>query len=124
MHASSRASGSAGSPRRAHLAGLSRKPVAPGVWSLPAGRYAQARFELEPHQYEAAWNTVYGGWLPESGYQPADGLPFERNLNDPNDHPQGKHLVEICVPVKPVISLITCWSLMFICVIAFCIRRM
>ncbi len=73
-----------------------------GKMQMPAGRYAQARFELEPHQYEAAWNTVYGGWLPESGYQPADGLPFERYLNNPDEHPQGKHLVEICVPVKPL----------------------
>jgi AraC family transcriptional regulator len=73
-----------------------------GKMQMPAGRYAQARFELEPHQYEAAWNTVYGGWLPDSGYQPADGLPFERYLNNPDDHPQGKHIVEICMPVKPL----------------------
>lgn len=73
-----------------------------GKMNLPAGRYAQARFELEPHQYEAAWNTVYGGWLPDSGYQPAEGLPFERYLNDPKDHPQGKHIVEICLPVAPL----------------------
>jgi AraC family transcriptional regulator len=73
-----------------------------GKMSLPGGRYAQARFELSPDQYEAAWNRVYGGWLPDSGYVPGDGLAFERYLGSPGDHPEGKHSVEICVPVKPL----------------------
>jgi AraC family transcriptional regulator len=68
--------------------------------TLASGRYAQARFELVPDQYQAAWEAVYGEWLPESGYQPDDRLAFERYLNDPEDHPEGKHTVEICVPVK------------------------
>jgi AraC family transcriptional regulator len=42
------------------------------------------------------------GWLPESGYQPADGPCFERYLNDPAQHPEGKHIVEIGLPVKPL----------------------
>jgi AraC family transcriptional regulator len=69
---------------------------------LQAGTYAQARFELNPDQYEAAWEAVCGEWLPESGYQPDDGIPFERYLNDPGEHPEGKHIVEICIPVKPL----------------------
>ena len=28
--------------------------------------------EVNPDQYENAWDTVMGGWLPESGYQPDD----------------------------------------------------
>ncbi len=73
-----------------------------GKMSLPAGRYAQARFELSPDEYEAAWASVFGGWLPDSGYLPGDGPPFERYLNDPAQHPEGKHIVEICFPVKPL----------------------
>ena len=73
-----------------------------GKMSLPAGRYAQARFELSPDEYEAAWASVFGEWLPDSGYLPGDGPPFERYLNDPAQHPKGKHIVEICFPVKPL----------------------
>ncbi|MBT8395739.1 MAG: AraC family transcriptional regulator [Gemmatimonadetes bacterium] len=73
-----------------------------GKLTMPGGTYAQAKFELLPHQYEAAWKAVYGEWLPQSGYQPEDGPPFERYLNNPEEHPEGKHIVEICLPVKPL----------------------
>lgn len=73
-----------------------------GKMTLASGRYAQAKFELSTDQYEAAWSAVYGGWLPDSGYVPADGLAFERYLNNPEEHPEGKHIVEICVPVQPL----------------------
>jgi len=73
-----------------------------GKLTMAAGTYAQARFELAPDQYQAAWEAVYGGWLPKSGYQPDDGPAFERYLNSPDDHPEGKHIVEICLPVKPL----------------------
>jgi len=70
--------------------------------ALAGGSYAVARFELTPDKYPAAWEAVYGGWLPGSGYQPDDRPPFERYLSSPDDHPDGKHTVEICVPVKPL----------------------
>lgn len=73
-----------------------------GKSTLPAGKYAIAHFELSPDQYQEAWNTVYGGWLPTSGYQPTDGPVYELYLNQPKDHPEGKHVVDICVPVKPL----------------------
>ncbi len=73
-----------------------------GKMTIPGGNYAVARFELASDEYEAAWDAVFGGWLPESGYQPADGLSLEIYRNDPGQHPEGKHLVDICVPVKPL----------------------
>lgn len=73
-----------------------------GRMTIPGGAFAIARFEILPHEYEAAWNAVYGGWLPDSGYQPDDRLCFERYLNDPQTHPEGRHIVEICVPVRPL----------------------
>ena len=73
-----------------------------GRMNLPGGKYALARVEIDPDQYEAAWDSVYGGWLPESGYQPDDRPSMEFYLGDPNQHPEGKHVVEICVPVKPM----------------------
>ncbi len=73
-----------------------------GKMILKGGRYAIARFEIEPDQFQAAWDTVYGGWLPESGFQPDDGPTFEWFHSTPKEHPQGKFVVSICVPVKPL----------------------
>jgi AraC family transcriptional regulator len=73
-----------------------------GKTSIAAGKYAMAHFEITADQYEDAWKAVYGGWLPESGYQPDDGPCYEVYRNDPKQHPEGKHIVDICVPVKPL----------------------
>lgn len=73
-----------------------------GKMTIPAGQYARAHFEIDATQYGDAWNYVYGQWMPDSGYQPDDRLAFELCLNDPDEHPQKKHLVDICVPVKPL----------------------
>lgn len=40
--------------------------------------------------------------LPESGYQPDDGPCYERYHNNPEEHPEHKHIIDICVPVKPM----------------------
>jgi AraC family transcriptional regulator len=68
---------------------------------IPAGKYAVAHFELDPDQYADAWSTIYGGWLPESGYQPDDRPGFELYLNNPDNHPEHKCAVDIYVAVKP-----------------------
>lgn len=72
-----------------------------GKMTLQAGKYAIAKFEIDGNQYEIAWNAMYQQWLPESGYQPANLPSFERYLNDPSKHPDGKHIVEIAIPVEP-----------------------
>jgi AraC family transcriptional regulator len=73
-----------------------------GKMVVQGGKYAIAHFEIETHQYPDAWNAIYGGWLPKSGYQPDDRLCFEHYLNSPEDHPENKHIVDIYVPVKPL----------------------
>ena len=49
-----------------------------GRMRLEGGPCAVARFELGEKDYGSAWFAVAGGWLPESGYEPDDRLPFER----------------------------------------------
>ena len=73
-----------------------------GKMTIPGGKYAAARFELNGNEFGDAWNTVCGSWLPDSGYQPDDRPSFELCLNDAREHPEGKHIVEICIPVKPL----------------------
>lgn len=73
-----------------------------GKMTMPGGKYGVGHFEIMPGEYPQAWYTVMGGWLPESGYQCDDRPCFEWYLNDPKQHPEGKHIVDICVPVKPL----------------------
>lgn len=73
-----------------------------GSMTIAGGSYAVAQFELNEDQYGEAWNYVYGEWLPGSGYQPDDRPSLEVYRNDPNEHPEHKHLVDICVPVRPL----------------------
>ncbi|MEM9195027.1 MAG: GyrI-like domain-containing protein [Myxococcota bacterium] len=74
-----------------------------GALTLPSGRYALAHLELtDASQYARAWKSFIGDWLPDSGYEPADGWPFERYLNNPETDPNGKHIVELILPVKPL----------------------
>jgi len=70
-----------------------------GKTTIPGGKYAIAHFELAANQYEDAWKAVFGGWLPESGYQPDDGPCYERYYSVSEEPP---FIVDICVPVKPL----------------------
>ncbi|MDB9529331.1 AraC family transcriptional regulator [Oscillatoria sp. CS-180] len=73
-----------------------------GKMVIPAATYAVGHFVIDSDQYEEAWNALMGAWLPESGYQPADGVCFEDYLNNPQEHPEGKHIVDIHIPIKPL----------------------
>jgi AraC family transcriptional regulator len=73
-----------------------------GKTVIPAGKYAIAHFEINLNQYQDAWDAVFRGWLPGSGYQPADGPCYELCYNSPEEYPEGKEVVDICVPVKPL----------------------
>lgn len=73
-----------------------------GKMTIPGGRFAVARFELGPDDYGEAWNMVMGSWLPQSGYQPDDRLCYELYHNNPEEHPERKSVVDICVPVRPL----------------------
>ncbi len=73
-----------------------------GKMKLEGGQFAVGRFELAGDEYPNAWAAMYGGWLPESGYQPEDKPPYEIYRNDPKEHPENKCIVDICIPVKPL----------------------
>jgi AraC family transcriptional regulator len=73
-----------------------------GKMKISAGKYAIGHFKIKTNQYQDAWNAIYGDWLPGSGYQPDDGSCFELYLNDPDQHPENLHIVDIYVPVKPL----------------------
>ena len=72
------------------------------LMEIPASPYVCALFEIDVSEYAAAWNAVCGEWMPQSGWQPGDAPCYEVNLNDPRQHPQGKHIVEIRMALKPL----------------------
>lgn len=73
-----------------------------GYLTIKGGEYAVANFELNADELNLARKYVYDVWLPQRGYQP-DGKPyFKEMLNDPDEHPEQKHIVNIYVPVKPL----------------------
>jgi AraC family transcriptional regulator len=70
-----------------------------GKMELEAAKYVVARFEVTAQEFAQAWDWVYGQWFPASGYQPDDKPCFEMYPEEPKN---GKFVVDICVPVKPL----------------------
>lgn len=73
-----------------------------GVKHLEGGSYAMARIDILPHQYEEAWQSLVAGWLPGSGYQFDDRPALEIYHNDPANDPNGRHILDLCLPVRPL----------------------
>ncbi len=72
-----------------------------GVETIPSGQYAVYHCEVFNNDFETPWNALMRDWLPSSGYQPADQPCFERYYNDAASDPEGKWIVDLCLPVKP-----------------------
>ena len=70
--------------------------------TVAGGKYAVGRFEIKEPDFTSAWDTMMGKWLPESGFQPDDRLPFEVYHEHPNEDGTGQFVFDICVPVKPL----------------------
>ena len=73
-----------------------------GKMVILGGKYAVAHFIIGADEFKSAWDFIWGEWLPESGYQPDDRPCFEVYMNNPNEHPEHKSIVDIYVPVKPL----------------------
>lgn len=73
-----------------------------GKMTISAGKYVVAVFEVMAEEFQDAWNLLYKNWLPNSGFQPDDKPCFEIYHDNPKEHPEGKHIVDICIPVIPI----------------------
>jgi len=72
------------------------------LMTVPGGKFAVARFEIRPDQFGEAWDALMGEWFPSSGWQPDDRMCYEVYLEEPKNHPEGKFVIEICEPVRPL----------------------
>ena len=72
-----------------------------GSMVVDGGKYGVLGFRLGMDEYQAAWDYVFGRRLPDSGYQPDDRPCFESYVDGGDGSPDGKHTMEIRLPVKP-----------------------
>ncbi len=67
---------------------------------ISGGKYAVGHFEVSADEYGEAWSYLTEKWLSESNFSPDEKPCFELYLNDPETHPEKKHIVDIYIPVK------------------------
>jgi len=70
------------------------------VIHLPAGPHAVMTYRGPYSGLGAAYDLLFGEWLPASGREPADSPVFEIYLNTPMDTAPEDLLTEICVPLR------------------------
>jgi AraC family transcriptional regulator len=67
---------------------------------IPGGSFAVAHVEIDVSEYGEAWDKLVGEWMPQNGcMSDGDRLCYELYLNDPKEHPEKKHIVDMCEPV-------------------------
>jgi AraC family transcriptional regulator len=71
-----------------------------GVMDIPAGRHAVAPFDGTTADIQTAYNELYGVWLPQSGFEPADTPCFEIYHSTPDEDPEGHFVMDICMAVR------------------------
>ncbi|WP_207002493.1 AraC family transcriptional regulator [Trinickia mobilis] len=67
---------------------------------IAGGEYAVLRHKGPYADMAAAYQWLYGEWLPQSGRQAADAPGFEEYLNNPRNTPPSELLTDICVPLR------------------------
>jgi AraC family transcriptional regulator len=68
--------------------------------AMPGGRMAVLTLKGPYAGIPDAWTYLYGTWLPGSGEEAADRVPFELYPNSPMDTAPADLITEICVPLK------------------------
>ena len=70
--------------------------------TISAGTYAIYHAQIVDNDFGAAWLDFMGSWLPQSGYVPDDKPCYEIELENGINDPQGKWLMALHIPVKPL----------------------
>ena len=72
------------------------------VTDIAGGKYAAGVFVGEASEIGAAWDQLFGRWLPESGYQPDHRPCFELYRGEFHDPATNTFRCELCLPVRPL----------------------
>ena len=73
-----------------------------GKTTIPGGKYVVLHKEGTLDECFAAWDYLYNEWFPTSGYQPDSRGVYLNHLNDAKTHPEGLHIFDMCISVKPL----------------------
>ncbi len=57
------------------------------------------RFEIVPDGFDKAWSSLFI-WMNENGFNKAEGNPVEIYHNDFREHPEGKVVVDMYIPIE------------------------
>ena len=89
------------SSHAAVLLGENFPPDVPGLdyFELPGGRYAVLEHKGPYATLGAAYDWLYGQWLPASGEEPRDAPPYELYVNDPRTTPHDALRTDIRLPL-------------------------
>ncbi|WP_378182743.1 GyrI-like domain-containing protein [Aquimarina sp. SS2-1] len=68
------------------------------IMEIPEGSYVVGSFEILPSEYGNAWNEVFE-FIKSKNLVPS-AMMYESYKNEPNTHPEGKHLVDINVMIQ------------------------
>ncbi|MDX8554500.1 AraC family transcriptional regulator [Tenacibaculum sp. 1B UA] len=69
------------------------------IKEIPEAKCVVSRLEITPSEFQQAWESSFV-WMSEHGFKKADQDPYEIFYNNPNEHPEGKCIVDICIPVE------------------------
>ena len=69
-----------------------------GRKAIESGKHIVGRFEIAIHEFEKSWTGMFV-WMNENGYSKADKDPFGIYYNNPEDHPEKKAIVDLCIPI-------------------------
>lgn len=67
---------------------------------VPAGRYALLDYIGPYASMRAAYDWLYGSWLPRSGHEPAGGPLVEEYFNNPRDTPPNELRTQIWLELR------------------------
>jgi len=70
-----------------------------GFQTIAGGLYGVCHFEIGIDEFQQAWDDAFE-WLVGSGHQCDDTPCYELYHNSAEDHPEGKWVVDICIPLR------------------------
>ena len=69
-----------------------------GVQLISGGPYAVCHFEIKTDSFQQAWVDAFT-WLVSNGYECDDKPCYELYHNNAEEHPEGKWIFDICIPL-------------------------
>lgn len=67
--------------------------------TLKAGKFIVGSGELMLAEFEQSWVSLFL-WMKENGYTTRKAFPFEIYHSNFKEHPEGKMLVDFCIPIN------------------------